>query len=106
MNAVRQRIWDTYRKHPFQYFKLYNELVGMTACAEDFECEGEEADFEEVVFAVDLAWLVTYKNNTTPEYWTKEKLHKWLKTEHTQEDAAMIFRAAIADRAVSILEFD
>ena len=61
---------------------------------------------EEVLFAVEKDWLVTYLNRTTNEYWTADKVKKWLKTEYTSEESSTIFKVAIQQKAVIMLEFN
>ena len=105
---LKQRIWDRYQKNRSTDFHLHNELLALCCCRESLEERGdvEEYGFEEVIFAVEKDWLITHLNRTTNEYWTADKVKKWLKTEYTSDDSAVIFEEAISQRAVMMLEFN
>lgn len=104
---LKQRILKSYLENRSPDFSLHNELLALSCCGEYLtENEDEEFEFEEVLFAVERDWLITHLNRTTNEYWTADKVKKWLKTEYTSEDAAAIFKAAILQKAVIMIEFN
>lgn len=105
---LKQRIWERYKKNSSPDFCLHNELLALSCSPEDLASDGdpETCGFEEVLFAVEKDWLVTYLNRTTNEYWTADKVKKWLKTEYTSEESSTIFKVAIQQKAVIMLEFN
>lgn len=105
---LKQRIWDRYKENCSPDFRLHNELLALSCDPEDLASDGdpETCGFEELLFAVEKDWLVTYLNRTTNEYWTADKVKKWLKTEYTSEESSAIFKAALLQRAVIMLEFN
>lgn len=105
---LKQRIWDRYKKNCSLDFHLHNELLALSCSPEDLASDGdpETCGFNEVLFAVEKDWLITHLNRTTNEYWTADKVKKWLKTEYTSEESSAIFKVAIQQRAVVMLEFN
>ena len=107
--CLKQRILDRYLANRSLDFGLHNELLALSCDAATLTSEDEDPDTfgcEEVVFAVEKDWLITHLNRTTNEYWTADKVKKWLKTEYTSEDSSAIFKTAITQRAVVMLEFN
>ena len=105
---LKQRIWDRYKENCSPDFRLHNELLALSCDPEDLASDGdpETCGFEELLFAVEKDWLIAHLNRTTYAYWNADSVKKWLKTEHTSEDAAAIFKAALLQRAVIMLEFN
>ena len=105
---LKQRIWDRYKENCSLDFHLHNELLALSCSPEDLAEDGdsENCGSDEILFAVERDWLITHLNRTTNEYWTADKVKKWLKTEYTSDDSAAIFEAAIQQRAIVMLEFN
>ena len=105
---LKQRIQDRYRENHSLDFHLHNELLALSCLPEDLASDGdsETCGFEELLFAVEKDWLIAHLNRTTCAYWNADNVKKWLKTEHTSEDAAAIFKAAILQKAVIMIEFN
>ena len=107
--CLKQRILDRYLENRSPDFGLHNELLALSCDAATLTSESEDPvtfGCEEVVFAVEKDWLITHLNRITNEYWTADKVKKWLKTEYTSEDSSAIFEAAILQKAVMLLEFN
>ncbi len=106
--SLKDRVWGRYKENCSTDFRLHNELLDLSCFGESL-VENEDPDtfgFEELLFAVEKDWLITHLNLTTNDYWTADKVKKWLKMEYTSDEAAAIFKAAIMQRAVIMLEFN
>jgi len=69
-------------------------------------CEAdEEADFEEVIFAVEKDWLVNFMNRERVA-WNGESVMRWLQDEYTSYDSYQIYKKALKENAIVMIDFD
>ena len=93
------------REHPYVDFHKHKELIGLAVCSEMF-CEAdEEADFEEVIFAVEKDWLVNFMNRERVA-WNGESVMRWLQDEYTSYDSYQIYEEALKENAIVMIDFD
>ena len=104
---MKNEILELYHQHSFTGFSKHNELLGLVVCAESFYGEDVNQEFNEVVFAVEKNWLISYlKMQRGWRQWSGEIVKQWLREEYTSDDSYEIFYAALEDNAIVMLEFN
>lgn len=104
MNAVRKRVMEGMK--PYLEFIQHRDLVAITVGADYFTYEAEtdrelEADFGEVVVAVEKDWLFTLM--------LKEEIDdplEYLKNEYTWDDSFVWFENAKMAGKIAVMEFN
>ncbi len=104
MNAVRKRVLADMK--PYVDFVKHNDLIAITVGAEYFTYDHEtdmelEADFGEVVVAVDKDWLFT----TMLAEGIEDPLD-YLQSEYTWDDSYIWFENAKSNGKVAVVEFN
>lgn len=104
MNAVRSRVLEDMK--PYLDFAQHKDLIAITIGADYFsyDCENDEeleADFVEVVVAVEKDWLFAVM--------LKEEIENpldYLQNEYTWDDSFVWFENAKANGKVAVVEFN
>lgn len=104
MNAVRERVLEDMK--PYLDFAQHKDLIAITVGADYFsyDCENDEeleADFGEVVVAVEKDWLFTVM--------LKEEIENpldYLQNEYTWDDSFAWFNNAKTAGKVAVVEFN
>lgn len=104
MNAVREKILADMK--PYMAFAEHKDLVAFTVGADYFiyDCETDEeleADFSEIVVAVEKDWLFTVM--------LKEEIENpldYLQNEYTWDDSFVWFENAKTSGKVVVIEFN
>lgn len=104
MNAVRERVLEDMK--PYLYFSKHKDLIAITIGADYFsyDCETDtelEADFCEVIVAVEKDWLFAAM--------TKEGIENpldYLQNEYTWDDSFVWFENAKLNGKVAVVEFN
>lgn len=104
MNAVRKRVLEDMK--PYMEFAQHKDLIAFTVGADYFsyDCENDEeleADFCEVIVAVEKDWLFTIM--------LKEEIENpldYLQNEYTWDDSFVWFENAKANGKVVTVEFN
>lgn len=104
MNAVRKRVLEDMK--PYLDFAQHKDLVAITIGADYFsyDCENDEeleADFCEVIVAVEKDWLFAVM--------LKEEIENpldYLQNEYTWDDSFVWFENAKVNGKVAVVEFN
>ena len=104
MNKVRQRVLENMK--PYLDFAKHKDLIAMSIGAYYFSYDGEtdtelEADFVEIVAAVEKDWLF--------DIMTKEEIENpldYLQNEYTWDDSFAWFENAKTNGKVAVIEFN
>lgn len=104
MNIVRQRVLEDMK--PYLDFAQHKDLISITIGADYFtyDCENDEeleADFCEVIVAVEKDWLFTIM--------LKEEIENpldYLQNEYTWDDSFVWFENAKTNGKVAVVEFN
>lgn len=104
MNAVRERVLEDMK--PYLDFAQHKDLIAITIGADYFsyDCESDEeleADFCEVIVAVEKDWLFTIM--------LKEGIENpldYLQNEYTWDDSFVWFYNAKVNGKVAVVEFN
>lgn len=104
MNAVRSKVMDNMK--PYLDFAQHKDLVAFTVGAEYFTYDAEadkelEADFEEVVVAVEKDWLFESMKNDDIE-----NPLEYLQNEYTWDDSFAWFSEAKIEGKIVVVEFN
>ena len=104
---MKNEILKLYRKHQFTRFSEHNELLALVVCADCFYDGDEKWEFDELIFAVEKAWLIDYLNeNHDWIKWDEAVVQEWLQNEYTSEDSYPIFYEALSNNQIVMLEFN
>ena len=103
MNAVRKRVLEEMK--PYLYFAQHKDLIAITIGADYFSYDAEadkeiEADFNEVVAAIEKDWLF--------DIMLKEGIENpldYLQNEYTWDDSFVWFENAKTNGKIAVLEF-
>ena len=104
MNAVRKKVLED--MNPYTAFAEHKDLIAFTVGADyftyDYEADTElDADFEEVIVAVEKDWLF--------ELMTKDEIENpldYLQNEYTWDDSIEWFKRSKIDGKVAVIEFN
>jgi hypothetical protein len=104
MNAVRERVMENMK--PYLDFAKHKDLIAITIGADYFNYDSEadvelEADFGEVVVAVEKDWLFA----TMLAEGIEEPLY-YLQNEYTWDDSFVWFEDAKTSGKVAVVEFN
>lgn len=104
MNRVRAKVMEDMKPHTA--FAEHRDLIAITVGAEyytyDHETDTElEADFEEVVVAVEKDWLFKYMKEDGIE-----NPLEYLQDEYTWDDSVAWFEVAKTEGKVVVIEFN
>lgn len=104
MNKVRERVLEGMK--PYMAFTEYKDLIAFVIGADyftyDYETDTElDADFEEVVVAVEKDWLFELMN----EYGIINPLD-YLQNEYTWDESIEWFNCAKLNGKIAVIEFN
>ena len=104
MNIVRERILEDMK--PYLDFSQHKDLIAITIGADyyTYDCENDEeleADFCEVIVAVEKDWLFKYMKEDGIE-----NPLEYLQDEYTWDDSVAWFEVAKTEGKVAVVEFN
>lgn len=104
MNAVRKRVMNEIK--PYLDFPKHRDLIAITIGADyftyDYETDTDlEADFGELVVAVEKDWLFDCIKRDGIE-----NPIDYLQNEYTWDDSIEWFRSAVVDCKIAVVEFN
>lgn len=104
MNVVREKVMTNMK--PYLDFAQHKDLIAITVGAEyftyDYGTNTEfEADFGEVIVAVEKDWLITTMTNDG----IKNPMD-YLRNEYTWDDSFAWFESAKVNGKIAVVEFD
>lgn len=105
METFKKKIQKEWAKHPFLHFGKHPSMKALCVCS-DFFGEEDDRPGNEVVFAVPENWLLEVCKQEFSFVKTAGDMQYWLENSYTATEAYIIFRRAMEENQIVMLNFN